>query len=84
MFLFLAKSASKLKKLKNQDFSKGVSPWVWQKKIGQENVFDKNLKRKKAFLVSKITKLKKLKIWYFSKGVGPKFEFLPSLIEKEK
>ena len=56
--------------------------------IGQENMFDNILKRKKAFLGSKITKLKKSKFGIFPKGLvhgfGPKFEFFPSLIEKEK
>ena len=42
-------------------------------KIGQENVFDDILERKKVFLDSKITKFRKSKIWYFSKGVGPWF-----------
>ena len=40
-------------------------------KIGQENVFNDILERRKAFLDSKIAKLRKSKIWYFSKGVGP-------------
>ena len=42
-------------------------------KIGQENVFDDILERKKAFLQYENTKLKKSKHWDFSKGVSPWF-----------
>ena len=59
----------KLKKSKNQDFSKGVL-YFRQNRPGK-CVWP--LERKKAFLHSKITKLKNLKVWYFSKGVGPWF-----------
>ena len=59
----------KLKKSKNQDFSKGVL-YFRQNRPGKCVL---PLERKKAFLHSKITKLKKLKVWYFSKGVGPWF-----------
>ena len=59
----------KLKKSKNQDFSKGVL-YFRQNRPGK-CVWP--LERKKAFLHSKITKLKKLKVWYFSKGVGTWF-----------
>ena len=50
-------------------------------KIGQENVFDDILERKKAFLQYKNTKLKKSKHWDFSKGLvhglNRKFEKFP-------
>ena len=106
MFLFLAKSASKmyyfddnysrkkkkefldskirkLKKSKNQDFSKGVSPWLWKKlkffhvfifgKINRQNVFDVILESQKAFLDYKKQKNKKSKNQDFCKGVSPWF-----------
>ena len=50
-------------------------------KIGQENVFDDILERKKAFLQYKNTKLKKSKHWDFCKGLvhglNRKFEKFP-------
>ena len=81
---FLGYKNTKLKKSKNWDFSRGVSPWFWSKidqyfhllikdKIGQENVFYDILERKNAFLGYKNTKLKKSKNWDFSKGVSPWF-----------
>ena len=42
-------------------------------KIGQKNVFDDILERKKAFLHYENRKLKKLKIFHFSKAVSPRF-----------
>ena len=42
-------------------------------KMGQENVFDNLLKRKKVFLGNKINDIKKSKNWDFSKGVSPWF-----------
>ena len=55
---FLNYKDKELKKSKNLDFSKGVSPWFWSKnqkftiflffcKMGQENVFDDILEREK-------------------------------------
>ena len=53
---FLDYKKEKVKKVKNWDFSKGVSPWFWSKifhlfifgKMREENVFDDILERKKA------------------------------------
>ena len=42
-------------------------------KIGEQNVFENILARKKAFQDCKNTKLKKLKTWDFSKGVSLRF-----------
>ena len=42
-------------------------------KIGQKNVFDDILERKKAFLHYENRKLKKLKNFHFSKAVSPQF-----------
>ena len=42
-------------------------------KIGQQNVFENILARKKAFQDCKNTKLKKWKNWDFSKGVSLRF-----------
>ena len=58
---FLGYKNKELKKSKNWDFSKGVSPWFWSKighfsiflflgNLGQENVFYHILQRKNAFL----------------------------------
>ena len=77
--VFLDSKIRKSKKLKNWDFSKGVSLWFGSKiwkfsiffiigKISQQNTFDNILERKKVFLDSKIGKSKKLKNWDFSKG----------------
>ena len=74
----------KLKKSRNWDFSKGVSPWFWSKighfciflvlgNMGHENVFYDILEVKSAFLGYKNKKLKKSKKWDFSKGVSPWF-----------
>ena len=41
--------------------------------IGQENVFNDILERKKAFLGYKNKNFKKSKNWHFSKGVNPWF-----------
>ena len=70
----------KLRKSKNQDFSKGVNPWFWSKiwnffhvfifgKIDHQNVFDVILESQKAFLdYKKKGKLKKSKNQDFSQG----------------
>ena len=61
--VFLCCKNKKLKKLKNSDFSKRVSPFLnffILGKIGQENVFYDILERKNAFLGYKSKKLKKL------------------------
>ena len=71
----------KLKKSKNWDFSKGVSPWFWCKignffmffnlgKIYHKNVFHDVQERKNAFLGYENKKFKKSKNWDFSKGVS--------------
>ena len=81
---FLGYKNMKLKKSKNWDFSKGVSPLFWFKighfsmfslKIieGKEISFYDILERKNAFQGYKNTKLKKWKYWDFSKGVSPWF-----------
>ena len=58
--VFLGYKKMTFKKMRNQNFSKGVNPWFWSKKghflifflgnICQENVFYDILERKKAFL----------------------------------
>ena len=74
----------KFKKSKNENFSKGVKPWFWPKKLSffqvfffinirQENVFYVILKQKDAFLGHKNKKFKKLINWHFSKGVNTWF-----------
>ena len=61
---FLAYKNKKLKKSKNWDFAKGVSPWFWSKIgrfpiflllgiLGEENVCYDILERKNAFLAFK-------------------------------
>ena len=61
---FLHSKITKLKNLKVWYFSKGVGPWFWSKtlnflhlfflrKLGQENVFDDILERKKGFKTTK-------------------------------
>ena len=80
---FIGYKNKKLKKSKNWDFSKGVSPWFWSKighfstfflgNIGQENVFYDILERKNVFLGHENKKFKKSKNWDFSKGVSPWF-----------
>ena len=81
---FLGYKNTKLKKSKNWDFSKGVSPWISSKighcsifffkdNIGQENFFYDILERKNPFLGYKNTKLKKSKNWDFFKGVSAWF-----------
>ena len=58
---FLGYKNKELKKSKNWDFSKGVSPWFWSKighfsiffvlgNLGQENVFYDIVERKNAFV----------------------------------
>ena len=70
-----------LKKSRNWDFSKGVSPWFLSKtgnfsrfkilgKIGQKNVFYDILEGGNAFLDYKNKKLKQSKNLEFSKGVS--------------
>ena len=82
--LFLWYKNGKLKKSKNRDFCKGVSPWFWSKigyfsivpflrNIGQENVFYDILERKIVFLWYKNRKLRKSKNRDFCKGVSPWF-----------
>ena len=74
----------KLKKSKNRDFCKGVSPWFWSKigyfsivpflrNIGQENVFYDILERKIVFLWYKNRKLRNSKNRDFCKRVSPWF-----------
>ena len=74
----------KLKKSKNGDFSKRVSPWFWSKighfsiftflpNLDQENVFYDILERKIVLLWYKNRKLKKSKNGDFSKRVSPWF-----------
>ena len=57
---FLDYKKQKVKKVKNWDFSKGVTPWFWSKiwkfsiffiigKISQQNKFDDILEKKKCF-----------------------------------
>ena len=81
---FLGYKNTKLKKSKNWDFSKGVSPWFWSKighfsifffkrNIGKENVFYDILEQKSAFLGYKNKKFKKWKNFHFWKGVDPWF-----------
>ena len=80
---FLDYKNKKLKKSKNWDFSKGVSPWFWSKighfsrlilaKISQRNVFYETVEGRNAFLDYKKKKFKKSKNWDFSKGVSPWF-----------
>ena len=78
---FLTYKNKKLKKSKNWDFSKGVSPWFWSKighfsifffkdNIREENVFYDILERKIAFLDYKNKMFKTFKNWHFSKGVN--------------
>ena len=57
---FLGYKNKKLKKSKDWDFSKGVSPWFWSKpghfslrNLGQENVIYDILEQKNAFVGSK-------------------------------
>ena len=83
--VFLDSKIRKSKKLKNWDFSKGVSLWFRSKignfsmfllffvKIRQESVFKDILGRKKAFSDCKIRKLKKSKNRDFSNGDSPWF-----------
>ena len=73
----------KLKKSKNQDFSKGVHGFgkkfeiffifLLQAKQARKTFLSIFQKGERRFFDSKITKLKKSKFWYFSKeaGVGP-------------
>ena len=79
---FLYYKKHKVKKVENQNFSKGVSPWFLIKnlkffhlfiivKISQQNVFDDILEMKKAFLDYKKQKVKTVKNWDFSRGVSP-------------
>ena len=76
---FLRYKNKKLKKSKNKDFSKTVSPWFFFKtghfllvNLGKENVFS-ILDRKNALLGYKNKKSKKSKNWDFYKGVSPWF-----------
>ena len=79
---FLRPKIRKLKKSKNQDFSKGVSLWFWSKignfsmilflsKSDRKTCLKISQEGKKAFSDSKIRKLKKSKNRDFSKGVSP-------------
>ena len=81
---FLGYKNTKLKKSKNWDFSKGVSPWFSSKifhffmfsiKIieGKKISFSDILEPKNAFQGYKNTKLKKWKNWDFFKGVSKWF-----------
>ena len=97
-----ASLAYKNKKFKNSKychFSKGVNSWFWSKKghffnffflanIGQENVFDDILERKKAFLGFKNEKFENSKIGIFPKrlthGFGPKMVICPTSFFQEK
>ena len=80
--VYLDHKNKKLKKSKNQNFSKGYSPWVLSKnlkffhlfisgKIRQENTSHDILERKNAFLDYKNKTLIKSKNTHFSKGVCP-------------
>ena len=70
----------KLRKSKNQDFSKGVSPWFWSKirnfsmflflaRSTEQNVFDVILESQKSFLDYEKQKVKKVKkSGFFQRG----------------
>ena len=77
---FLGYKKKKLKKSKNWNFSKVVSPWFWSKNghfsklfllgnIGKENVFKNIQERKNSFLGYKNKNFKKSKNSHFYKGV---------------
>ena len=81
---FLGSKNKKLKKLKNWDFSKGVSPlflvenWSFLHVfilgiLGLENVFHDIVEGKNAFLGYKNKMFKNSKIWGFFKGGSPWF-----------
>ena len=81
---FLGYNNTKLKKLKNWHFSKGVDPWflsknghfsnfVFSGNISQAHVLYYILEQKNAFLGYKKKNSKKSKNWLFSKGVNPWF-----------
>ena len=81
---FLRYKNKKSKKPNKWHFSKGVNPWFWSKNghfsnffflrnLGQENVFNNILEKKKAFLGYKNKKFKKSKNWHFSQKVNPWF-----------
>ena len=82
--VYLDNKNKKLKKSKNQNFSKGDSPWVMSKnwkffhlfisgKISPENASNDILQRKNAFLDYKNKNLIKSNKEYSFKGVGPCF-----------
>ena len=82
--VYLDNKNKKLKKSKNQNFSKGDSPWVMSKnwkffhlfisgKISPENASNDILQRKNAFLDYKNKNLIKSKNKHSFKGVGPCF-----------
>ena len=77
---FICYKNKEFKKMKNWDFSKGVSPWFWSKighfsifffwgNLGHENAFYDILERKNAFLGYKNKNLRKSKNWVFFKGL---------------
>ena len=81
---FLGYKKKKFKKPWNWHFSKGVNPWFWSinarfsnfiflGNIGQENIVNDILERKKAFLGYKNKKFKQSKNWHISKGLNPWF-----------
>ena len=95
---FLSYEKKKLKKSKNWDFSKGVSPSFWSKidnfsifvlseNVGQENVFYDMLEWKNTFLGYKNKKWKSLKIEILPKGLVhsfcPKFGHFPSFFIRQ-
>ena len=90
---FLCYKNKELKKSKNWDFCKGVSPWSWSKlaifsiffflgSLGQENVFYDILQQKNAWKAMKTKSWKSRKIGFFPKGLvhvfGPKLAIFPS------
>ena len=81
---FLGYKKKKFKRSKNCHFSKGFNTLFWFKNghfsnfffsrnIGQENILNDILDRKKACLGYKNKKFKKSKNCHFSKGVNPWF-----------
>ena len=96
---FLGYKNKKLKKSKNWEFSRGVSPWflfklgyiflcfIFLANISQENVFYDILARKNTSLDHKNRNLKESKIKIFSKGLVhgfvPKLVIFPSFSFRE-
>ena len=93
---FLGFKNKKFKKVKNWDFSKGLThgfgpkmaifPPSFKGNIGQEKAFYDILERKHAFLGYKKKKLKAFKNWDFPKGLtygfGKEMAIIPSLLFK--